>query len=73
MLRDIRNLFENEEKENFWSNKYIESESNGDRSKDNDEEQVQHSKSDNIEIMMNGESDEVIKEKIQLRLDIKII
>ena len=73
MLRDIRNLFENEQKENFWSNKYIESESNGERSKDNDEEQVLHSKSDNIEIMMNGESDEVIKEKIQLRLDIKII
>ena len=41
MLRGIKNLFEHEEenyykpvrKTNFWSNKYIEYESNGDRSK----------------------------------------
>ena len=42
ILRDIRNLFENEEEENyykpirvnnFWSNNYIECESNGDRKK----------------------------------------
>ena len=31
-------------------------------SKDNDEERVMHSKSDNIEIMINDEADEVIKE-----------
>ena len=29
---------------------------------DNDEERVMHSKSDNIEIMVNDEADEVIKE-----------
>ena len=29
---------------------------------DNDEERVMHSKSDNIEIMINNEADEVIKE-----------
>ena len=29
---------------------------------DNDEENVMHSKSDNIEIMINDETDEVIKE-----------
>ena len=42
ILRDIRNLFENEEEEiyckpvrisNFWSNNYIEYESNGDKNK----------------------------------------
>ena len=89
---------------NFWSNNYIEYESNGDRNKtlsveeylnkirpylkeiinnlkksdtwkiqltiannfissiDNDEKCVMHSKSDNIEIMINDEADEVIKE-----------
>ena len=89
---------------NFWSNNYIEYESNSDRNKtlsveeylnnirpylkdiinnlkksdmwkiqltiannfissiDNDEERVVHSKSDNIEIMINDEADEVIKE-----------
>ena len=89
---------------NFWSNNYIEYESNGDRNKalsveeylnkvspyskaiidnlkksdtrknqleiannfissiDNDEERMMHSKSDNIEIMINDEVDEVIKE-----------
>ena len=112
ILRDIRNLFENKEEENyckavrvhnFWSNNYIEYESNSDRNKtlsskeylnkirpylkdinnlkksdswkillttaikfissmENDEEHVMHSKSDNIEIMMNDEADEVIKE-----------
>ena len=31
-------------------------------STDNDEEHVMHSKSDNIEIMINGEANEVIKE-----------
>ena len=31
-------------------------------SKDNDEEHVMHSKSDNIEIMINDRADEVIKE-----------
>ena len=30
-------------------------------SKDNDEEQIMHSKSDNIEIMINEEADEVIQ------------
>ena len=110
MLRDIKNLFEHEEEKsykpvkvsNFWSNNYIEYESNGDRNKtlsveeylnkirsylkdiinnfkksdswkvqltmanrfissiDNDEERV-YSKSDNIEIMINDESDQVIK------------
>ena len=42
MLRDIKNLFEHEEEENyyrpvrvsnFWSNNYIEYKSNGDRNK----------------------------------------
>ena len=41
IIRDIRNLFENEEEDycklvrvgNFWSNNYIERESNGDRNK----------------------------------------
>ena len=89
---------------NFWSNNYIEYESNSDRNKtlsveeylnnirpylkdiinnlkksdmwkiqltignnfissiDNDEERAVHSKSDNIEIMINDEADEVIKE-----------
>ena len=125
MLRDIKNLFEHEEEENyykpvrvskFWSNNYIEYESNGDRSKtlsaeeylnkitlylkdiinnlkksdawkiqltiantfissiDNDEECAMHSKSDNIEIMINDEADEVIKNfLINLEIDIKII
>ena len=31
-------------------------------STDNDEEHVMHSKSDNIEIMINGEANEIIKE-----------
>ena len=31
-------------------------------SKDNDEERVMHSKSDNIEIMINNRADEVIEE-----------
>ena len=113
ILKDIKNLFEHEKEEenyykpvrvsNFWSNNYIEYESNGDRNKtlsveeylnkispylkdiinnlkksdtwkiqlsiannfissiDNDEEHVMHSKSDNIEIMINNEADEVIK------------
>ena len=108
ILTDIKNLFEHEEEENyykpvrvsnFWSNNYIEYESNGDRNKtlsveeylnkirpylkdiinnlkksdtwkiqltiannfissiDNDEERVMHSKSDNIEIMINDQVD----------------
>ena len=113
ILRYINNFFEHEKEEenyykpvrvsNFWSNNYIEYESNGDRNKtlsveeylnkirpylkdiinnlkksdtwksqltiannfifsiDNDE-CVIHSKSDNIEIMINDEADEVIKE-----------
>ena len=111
IVRNIRNLFENEEEENyckpvrlsnFWSNNYIEDESNGDRNKalsveeylnkirpylkdiinnlkksdtwkiqltiannfissiDNDEEREMHSKSDNIEIMMNDKADETV-------------
>ena len=41
---------------------------------DNDEERVMHSKSDNIEIMINDEADEVIKELFEsLEIDIKII
>ena len=92
---------------NFWSNSYIEYESNGYRnktlsieeylnkikpclkdmindlkksdtwkihlkiainfmsSKDNDEECVMHSKSDNIEIMINDKADEVIRKPFQ--------
>ena len=43
-------------------------------SKDKDEERVIHSKSDNIEIMMNDEADEFIKHfLIHLKKDIKII
>ena len=117
ILRDIKNLFEHKEEKNyyksvivniFWSNNYIEYESDGDRNEtlsveeylnktspylkdiinnvkksdtwkiqltiandcissiDNDEEHAMHSESDNIEIMINDEADEVIK-------DIKII
>ena len=41
---------------------------------DNDEERVIHSKSDNIEIMINGEADEAIKNfLIHLKIDIKIV
>ena len=41
---------------------------------DNDEERVMHSKSDNIEIMINYEADEVIKNfLIQLKSDTKIV
>ena len=109
ILTDIKNLSEHEKEENyykpvrvsnFWSNNYIENESNSDRNKtpsaeeyldkvspylkhinnikksgiwniqlaiannfissiDNDEENVMHS--DNIEIMIKNEADEVIK------------
>ena len=110
ILRDIKNLFEYEEKENyykplrvsnFWSNNYIEYESNGNTNKtlsvekylnkirrylnyiinnlkkcdtweiqsiiannfissiDTDEERVVHSKSVNIEFIMNGESEKL--------------
>ena len=109
ILRDIKNLFEHEEENyykpvranNFWSNNYIEYESNSDRNKtlsveeylnkirpylkdiinnltksdtekiqltiannfissiDNDKEHVMHSKSDNTEIMISDEADEV--------------
>ena len=114
ILRYINNFFEHEKEEenyykpvrvsNFWSNNYIEYESNGDRNKtlsveeylnkirpylkdiinnlkksdtwkiqltiannfisslDKKEDGVMHSKSDNIEIMINDETDEVIKE-----------
>ena len=112
ILRNIQNLFKHEEEtyyktvrvSNFWTNNYIECESNANRNKavsvqvylnkispylkdiinnlkkidlwkiqliiannfissiDNDEECVMHSKSDNIEIMINNEADEVIKE-----------
>ena len=115
MFRDIKNLFEHEVEKNyykpvsinnfnFWSNNYIEYESNDDINKtlsveeylnkikpylkdiindlkisdtwkieltiassfissiDNDEEHMIHSKSDNIEIMINDEVDEIIKE-----------
>ena len=34
-------------------------------SKENDEEHVMHSKSDNIEIMANNKSDEVIEEHVK--------
>ena len=111
ILRYIKNLFEHEEENyykpvrvsSFWSNNYIEYESNGDRNKtlsveeylnkvnsylkdiknnlkkngtwkfkltkannfnssiDNDEERVMHSKSDNIETMMNDKADEIIE------------
>ena len=41
---------------------------------DNDEEHVMHSKSDNMEIMIGDEADEVIKILlIHLKIDIKII
>ena len=113
MLRDTKNIFEHEEEENyhkpvrvndFWSNNYIEYESNGDMNKrllveeylnkirpylkdfinshiksdtwkiqstiannfisslHNDEEHIMHSKSDNIEIMINDEANEIIEE-----------
>ena len=101
---------------NFWSNNYIEHESNSDRNKtlsveeylnkirpylkdilnnlkksdtwkiqltiannficsiDNDEESVMHSKSDKIEITINDEADEVIKNfLVHLKIDIKMI
>ena len=51
------------------SNSYIELDSRGNRNKtllvssiDNDEERVMHSKIDNIEIMINDETDEAIVE-----------
>ena len=51
------------------SNSYTELDSRGNRNKtllvssiDNDEERVMHSKIDNIEIMINDETDEVIVE-----------
>ena len=113
VIRGIRNLFEHKEGENsvragdFWSNNYIEYESNSDRNKtisveeylnkirpylkdiinnlkksdtwkikltititfissrDNDEGCVMHSKSDNIEIMINDKASEVIEELFQ--------
>ena len=41
---------------------------------DNDEERVMHLKGDNIEIMINDEADEVIKELFDIRIiDIRII
>ena len=41
---------------------------------DNDEDHVMHSKSDNIEIMISDEADEVIKNfLVHLKIDIKII
>ena len=125
ILRDIKDLFEHEEEENYYkpvrvrifcTNSYIEYEINGDRNKtlsaeeyfnkirphfkdiinnlkksdtwkiqlaiannfissiDNDEERVMHSKNNNIEIMINDEVDEVMKEfLIHLKIDIKII
>ena len=45
-----------------------------DDDRDNYEERVMHSKSDNIEIIISDEADEVIKNfLIQLKIDIKII
>ena len=124
ILRGIKNLFEHEKEEknyykpvrvsNFWSNNYIEYESNGDRNKalsveeylnkirpylkdiinnlkksdmqkiqltiannfissiDNDEERVMHSKSNNIEIIINDEADELfdsVKKRYQNNLE----
>ena len=41
---------------------------------DNDEERVKHSKRDNVEIMINDEVDEVIKERFDsLKNDTKIV
>ena len=41
---------------------------------DNDEKHVMHSKSDNIEIMINEEADDVMKELlVHLKIDIKMI
>ena len=41
---------------------------------DNDEERIMHSKNDNIEIMINDDVDEVVKELFDsLKIDIKII
>ena len=41
---------------------------------DNDEKHVMYSKSDNIEIMINEEADDVIKELlVHLKIDIKMI
>ena len=68
IIRDTSNLFEQEEDHykpvrvgNSWSNNYIEYESNGDSSKDNDEEHVMYLKSDNKEIQVNVKADEVIQ------------
>ena len=119
IVRYIRKLFEHKEElyykpvrvGNFWSNNYIEYESNGDRykilsveeylnkirlylkniindlkksdtqkiqltiavkfisSKDNDEEPGMHSKRDNIEIMTNDKSDEVIEKLFESLLN----
>ena len=69
ILRDIKNLFDlkdiinNLKKSDMWrtqltiANNFI-------CSIDNDEEHVMHSRSNNIEIMINDEADEAIKELI---------
>ena len=44
-------------------------------SKDNDEDRIMHSKSDNTEIMINDKADEVIEERFQsliLRYQIRV-
>ena len=57
----LKNIINNLKKSDTWkiqltiANNFI-------SSIDNDEERVMHSKSDNIEIMINDEADEVIKE-----------
>ena len=40
---------------------------------DNDEEGVMHSKSDNMEVMIKDEADEVMHFLIHLKIDIKVI
>ena len=72
IFRDIKNLFEHEEEENyynavkvskFWSNSYIEYESNGDRNKTlSVKEYVNKIRPYLKDIMINYEADKVIKE-----------
>ena len=72
IIRDTRNLFEHKEDhyklvgvDNSWSNNYIEYESNGDSSKDNDEEHVMDLKNDNKEIQINVKEHEVTEKLLK--------
>ena len=60
-LKDIINILK---KSHMWKTKLTIA-INFMSSKDNDEDRVVHSKSDNVEMMINYEDDEVIEERFQ--------